>query len=418
MLFERVCRKSEYLDEMERNIETMEDPKDKLMTPISTQELERRWKAVREMMGDHKMDYLIIRNDEEFLGGNVKWFTDIPARHSYPYTVIFQADDEMTLISCGALPPGDPGPPPWAVRGVKERLGAPYFPSVHYTSPYDAELAVGVLKKKKGATVGLVGKSYIPLNFYEYLANQLPGHHFVDATDQIDHIKVIKSGEEIDLIKNTAALQDTALEQVKKAIRPGRRGFEIYAEVLYRTTLLGSERQLVLVNSGPQGTPVPFAPLHFQNRVLREGDQVSLLIEVNGPGGIYTELGRIFSIGEPSQEMQDAMAVSVEAQELSLEMLKPGADPRDLWNANNGFMEKNGYFPERRLYAHGQGYDLVERPLIRYDEPMKIQAGMNLTVHPTAVNDRVWVGVTDNYLVTETGVSECLHKTPKKIIVV
>ncbi len=396
----------------------MEDPKDKLMTPISTRELERRWQAVRDMMGEHKIDYLIIRNDEEFLGGNVKWFTDIPARHSYPYTVIFPADEEMTLISCGALAPSDPGPPPWAVRGVKERLGAPYFPSAHYTSTYDAELAVGVLKKKKDATVGLVGKSYIPVNFFEHLVKELPGCHFMDATDQIDHIKVIKSAEEIDLIKGTAALQDAALEQVKKVIRPGLRGFELYAEVLYQTTLMGSERQLVLVNSGPQGTPVPFAPLHFQNRVMQEGDQVSLLIEVNGPGGFYTELGRIFTIGEPSQEMQDAMAVSVEAQELSLGMLKPGADPKDLWNANNAFLEKNGYFPERRLYAHGQGYDLVERPLIRYDEPMKIKAGMNLTVHPTAVNDRVWVGVTDNYLVTETGVTECLHNTPKEIIVV
>jgi DNA-binding LacI/PurR family transcriptional regulator len=137
----------------------MEDPKERLVTSISDTELERRWKAARQMMHDHKIDYLIMRNDEEFMGGYVKWFTDLPARHSYPYTVIFCVDDEMTLISCGAAPPGDPGPPSWAVRGVKRRLGAPYFPSAHYTSTYDAELAVGVLKEKKGATIGLVGRS-------------------------------------------------------------------------------------------------------------------------------------------------------------------------------------------------------------------------------------------------------------------
>ncbi|MCJ7687139.1 MAG: hypothetical protein MUO68_22905, partial [Desulfobacteraceae bacterium] len=74
--------------------------------------------------------------------------------------------------------------------------------------------------------------------------------------------------------------------------------------------------------------------------------------------------------------------------------------------------------PERRLYAHGQGYDLVERPLIRDDEPMKIRTGMNLTVHPGAVSKTVWATVCDNYLVTETGISPCLHKTPKEIIVV
>ena len=396
----------------------MEDPQKRLVSSISTPELERRWKEAREMMRHNKIDFLLMRNDEEFLGGYVKWFTDLPARHSYPYTVIFPVDEEMTLISCGATPPGDPGPPPWAVRGVKTRLGAPYFPSVHYTSSYDAELAVQVLKEKKGATIGLVGRSYIPVNFYEVLNKQLSGATFIDATEQIDQIKVIKSHEEIELIKQTAQLQDAAMEHVKKAIRPGRRDFEIYADALHFTALNGSERQLILVSSGPQGIPVPFQPRHFQNRVMKKGDQVSVLLEVNGPGGFYAELGRIFSIGRPPQELQDAFGVSLEAQKLSLESLKPGADPKELWNANNEFMEKNGYFPERRLYAHGQGYDLVERPLIRYDEPMKIKAGMNLTIHPTATNERAWAGVTDNYLVTKNGVSPCLHKTPKEIIVV
>jgi Xaa-Pro aminopeptidase len=370
------------------------------------------------MMRNRNYDYLIMRNDEEFLGGYVKWFTDIPARHSYPYTVIFPVDDEMTLIYPGSNPPGDPGPPPWAVRGVKQRLGAPYFASVHYTSYYDAELAVGVLQEKKGATIGLVGRSYIPITFFEYLSKHLTGAHFEDATDQIDRIKVIKSPEELELIKATAELQDRAIEHLKTFIRPGLRDFEVYAEAHYHTTLSGSERQLILVGSGPQGTAVPFTSRHFQNRVINEGDQVSVLIEVNGPGGLYTEIGRIFSIGKPSQELQDAFQVSVEAQEVTVSLLKPEAEPKEIWDANNAFLEKNGYFPERRLYAHGQGYDLVERPLIRYDEPMKIKAGMNLTVHPAAVTKSVWGSLTDNYLVTEGGAGPCIHKTPKEIIVI
>jgi Xaa-Pro aminopeptidase len=396
----------------------MEDPKQRLVTSISTAELERRWKAVREMMRDRNFDYLVMRNDEEFLGGYVKWFTDIPARHSYPYTVIFPVDEEMTLIYPGPNPPGDPGPPPWAVRGVKRRLGAPYFASIHYTSYYDAELAVGVLREKKGATIGLVGRSYIPVTFFEYLKEHLTGARFEDATDHIDRIKVIKSPEELELIKATAELQDRAIEHLKTFIRPGLRDFEVYAEAHYHTTLSGSERQLILVGSGPPGTAVPFTSRHLQNRVIKEGDQISVLIEVNGPGGLYTEIGRIFSIGKPSQELQEAFQVSVEAQELTVRLLKPDADPKEIWDANNAFLEKNGYFPERRLHAHGQGYDLVERPLIRYDEPMKIKAGMNLTVHPAAVTESVWGSLTDNYLVTEGGAGPCIHKTPKEIIVI
>jgi Xaa-Pro aminopeptidase len=164
--------------------------------------------------------------------------------------------------------------------------------------------------------------------------------------------------------------------------------------------------------------PVPFVFRHFQNRVMKEGDQFSILIEVNGPGGFYAEIGRIFSLGEPSQALQDAYGVAREAQEITLKLLRPGANPKDIADANDDFLQKKGYFPEKRLYAHGQGYDLVERPLIRHDEPMKIQAGMNLTIHPGAASSTVWATVCDNYLVTETGVSPCLHKTPKEIIVV
>ena len=396
----------------------MEDPKERLLTPISDAELQRRWKNVREMMQKRKIDFLLMRNDEEFLGGYVKWFTDLPARHSYPFTVIFPVDEEMTTITCGPIPPGHPGPPPWAVRGVKKRLGAPYFPSAHYTSEYDAELAVSVLKEKKNATIGLVGKSFIPMNFYEYLNKNLHGAKFVDATEPVDQIKVIKSPEEIELIKRTTALQDKAIEHVKNTIKPGMRDFEVYAEILYSTTLSGSERQLILVGSGPQGTCVPFAPLHFQNRMIKEGDQVSILIEVNGPGGFYTEIARIFTMGKPSQELQDAFGVALEAQQLSLDLLKPGAKPKEILQANNAFLEKKGYFPELRLFAHGQGYDLVERPLMLKDETMPIRASISMTVHPGAVNDTVWATVCDNYIVTENGPGPCLHKTPKEIIAV
>ena len=73
--------------------------------------------------------------------------------------------------------------------------------------------------------------------------------------------------------------------------------------------------------------------------------------------------------------------------------------------------------PERRLYAHGQGIDAVERPAIRYDEPMAIEAGMNITIHPFAVSQQVWAPVTDNYLTGEDGQCVWIHTFPKEIIV-
>jgi len=397
----------------------MEDPRERLTTGVSTAELERRWRAIREMMRDNKIDFLVMQNSEDFLGGYMRWFTDFPAEYQFPYTVIFPADDEMTTITCGGDPPSPQFPPEWAARGIKNRLGAPYFSSIPYTNTYDAELAVGVLKERKGATIGLVGRAFIPITFYEHLTKHLPDARFVDATDQVDEIKVPKSPEEIELIKRTAELQDMAIEYVKRNIRPGMKDYEVFAQAQFSTVTSGSERQLILCSSGPQGTPVPPGYRRFQNRVIKEGDHVYLLLETNGPGGYYTEISRIFSVGmKPSQELQDAVGVAAEAQELTAELLKPGADPKDVWDETNSFLKKGGYAPIARLYAHGQGYDLVERPLIRYNETWKLKAGMNIAVHPFAANEKVRIMICDNYLITETGPATCLHKYPKGVIVV
>lgn len=132
----------------------MDDQKEMLTQAISTQELERRWKEVRTRMREKRVDFLVTQNENEWLGGYVKWFTDIPARNGYPMTIIFPVDDEMTTITCGGKPPGDLGPPAWTMRGVKKRLTAPYFRSLHYSNSYDAELAVKTLKAHKGAKMG------------------------------------------------------------------------------------------------------------------------------------------------------------------------------------------------------------------------------------------------------------------------
>ena len=59
---------------------------------VSDGELKRRWAAVREAMAAEKLDCLIIQNSTDFLGGYIKWFTDMPALHNYPVTVIFPRD--------------------------------------------------------------------------------------------------------------------------------------------------------------------------------------------------------------------------------------------------------------------------------------------------------------------------------------
>ena len=154
----------------------------------------------------------------------------------------------------------------------------------------------------------------------------------------------------------------------------------------------------------------------MQDRVIREGDSVALLVENNGPGGYYTELGRTAVLGKATQEMKDEFAFTLEARRFTLERLKPGTACRDIWNAYNDFMRRNGRPEERRLYGHGRGYDLGDRPLVRHDEPMTIEAEMNIVVHPTYMMERFMSWVCDNYIIGPDGPGERLHRFPEKIV--
>jgi Xaa-Pro aminopeptidase len=96
-------------------------------------------------------------------------------------------------------------------------------------------------------------------------------------------------------------------------------------------------------------------------------------------------------------------------------MLQPGASPKEIFAEHNAFMQKHGMHKEPRLHCHGQGYDVVERPMIRHDEDMPLDTCMNIGLHPTFGNARLFVTVCDNFLIGPDGKIEHLHKTPRKI---
>jgi Xaa-Pro aminopeptidase len=397
----------------------MAETSERVNTAISTAELERRWSAVRAAMAEHRIDVLLMQANNDFMGGYVKYFTDIPATNGYPATVVFPRDERMTVIGQGPfgavreLPPEGDG----VRRGTARFMGTPSYASAHFTAEYDAVLAEKALERYSGATVGLLGTAAISFALIDYLKRgKLARAKFIDASDMVDTVKSVKSEEELGLIRRTAAMQDAAMEAAFAAVKPGMRDIEAAAVAEQVGHSLGSEQGLFLCSSAPMGVSAMFGNRHLQNRVMQPGDQFTLLVENNGPGGFYTELGRTCVLGKASQEMKDEFAFVLEAQKFMLNLLKPGASCKDIFENYNAFMRKNGRPEEKRLHCHGQGYDMVERPLVRSDEPMLIRKNMNIVVHPTYVTSGTFSWVCDNFLIGENGVAEKLHKFPQKIV--
>ena len=391
---------------------------ERLNTPISTRELEGRWALVRAGMKEQRIDVLFLQNNNDFMGGYVKYFTDIPATNGYATAVVFPKDDDMIVITHG--PYGTdrkivPSPDA-ALRGTKHALAEPYFSSAPYTTAYEVELARKALENFSGATIGMVGTSTLSYAVVDGLRNsRLSNASFIDATDMVDRIKAVKSPEELELIRQTARMQDGAIEAAFAAIKPGMKEIEVAAIAQHYCVSRGSEQGIYLTCSYQPGEPVRQANRYYQNRTLREGDMFTLLVETNGPGGFYTEIGRSCFIGKAPADIKDEHDFTIAARNYTLERLKPAASCKDVFAAYNEFLRGNGRPIEARLHCHGQGYDMVERPLVRGDEPMLLCESMNIACHPNYVTDRVFATFCDNYIIHKSGV-ERIHAYPEALV--
>jgi Xaa-Pro aminopeptidase len=391
-------------------------PIERVETPISMQELERRWAAVRKEMEARGIDALVTQNSSDWLGGYVKWFTDVPAHNDYPRNVIFHRNDLMTVVEMGnkdrrqELGGKDPLNP-----GVGDWIFSPSFFSVGYTHEYDGHHIAQELTRRGYRSIGWVGKGRLQYDLVRVVESGVPNARFVDATDLVDRIKAVKSEEEIALIRRAAAMQDAQWAKVVQAVKPGMRDSEITALAQYEGELIGSEQGLFRCSSAPLGEPAVLRGRHYQGRTMGAGDYMTLLIENNGPGGHYAELARTFVFGKASQELRDAFAVCVDAQKHTVNNLQIGALPGDVYTRHNKFMTSHGAPPEMRLFGHSQGYDLVERPLLRSDETMPLAANMNMAVHPGFFSRTNFAFICDNFLIRPDGIVERLHKTEQKI---
>ncbi len=389
---------------------------ERLLNPVSNAELDRRWTAVRAAMADHGVDALIVQSNNDWLGGHAKWLTDHPATNGYPKTVVFHANDWMTVVDMG--PRGGRrklGGNDEVHRGVGEILTTPAFTSVAYTDDYQAELVVSDIKRRRYKAVGIAGGGALPHKFMTRIERDLAPAAIVDMTEAIDRLKAVKSPEEIVAIRKAAHMQDEIFSRLLAKVKPGMRDTDITALAQYEGRLLGSEQGLFLGTSAPLGVRSGFADRYQQGRTLKAGEHFTVLIENNGPGGFYTELARTMVFGKATQQLHDGFAAMKAAQDHTLSLIRPGAPCRDIAAAHDDYMRSRSLPPELRLYCHGQGYDLVERPLVRSDETMTLAAGMNLAVHPGYETDAMFAVICDNYLVEADGPSECLHKTEKKI---
>ena len=108
------------------------------------------------------------------------------------------------------------------------------------------------------------------------------------------------------------------------------------------------------------------------------------------------------STGVP-KGLQEAYAIVKEARVIMAENLKPGVTPKVALDASDRFLKGKGFPPESRMAGHGQGLDIGERPVMRRDEPAIMEAGMVVSVHPTARTKYIAACIADTHVITKSG---------------
>jgi len=384
---------------------------------MTAAEIGRRHALLGAAAQDGRLDALVALGNEDDMSGYIRWFIDEPVS-SYRTVVMFVPGDGVTVIEhgvAGGAHRHDPEAEEY--HGVSSIHTVASFQSAAYTAGYEAETLTHLIRKRAFVRVGLVGGANMPYRFLRQLTENLEGVvEFVDATDAVDAMMMVKSPEEQTHIRAAAALQDEVFAAVLAEAKPGMREIDVTALARSASLRLGGSAGVILAGSARQGAFAPFKLTWNQNRVIREGDYLSLLIENAGPSGHFTEVARNIVFGKVASGLLEACEQARTLQEQILPSMRPGASCADVFRQHNDQRIALRHPAENRIFAHGQGYNLVERPLVRADEPRPLEAGMNLAVHPTLADGHSCFAVMcDNFLLTEGGEMVRLHRTEQKV---
>lgn len=384
----------------------------------SKAELERRWNLIRNRLRERQIDALVAVGEVDTLSGMVRWLTDHGV--GYRSVIVFDANELMTAIEHGGngqVREMDGTQTGWL--GIGLSVGIAAFPSIDYTAKYEAEVFCDLARKRGYRRIGLYHPNSMPYGFMATLKEGLANVEFVDETNFVDRCKAIKSPEEISILESWAARQDEVLRRAVELAQPGKLDSDLVADAFHEAGLQGGgDMGVVLGGSVPFGEPAFYRMGNQLGRTMQQGDYMNFLVEVASAGGYFVEVGRPISLGPPPSELVDLYEQAKAAQAYTFSLMKPGARAADIYAAYTDYMEGIGQQRELRLFSHGQGFDMIERPLIRWDETMELEVGMNLACHPCLMtkDGGYWLTTCDNVIIEADGPRR-LHKTPMEILV-
>lgn len=183
----------------------------------------------------------------------------------------------------------------------------------------------------------------------------------VDGTAIMTDLRIVKSSEEVDLIRKASKVADKAMKAAIEAAKPGVTETEIAGEAEYMMRKSGAEEFFrTYVASGPRSSIAHGVVGH---RKLKRGDMV--MIDLHPTiNGYHSDICRTMCVGKPSEKQQKAFEVYLRAQRAAVQAAGPNTTMTNLENMMHEIFEKEGY--EEYFVGppiHGVGLEFEEPPL-------------------------------------------------------
>jgi Xaa-Pro aminopeptidase len=307
--------------------------------------------------------------------------------------------------------------------------------------PLESPKAVPEILRKYGyslpQTIGLE-LDVLPTNLYFNYQRLFEGKNLIDISRLIRRVRAIKSPHEIEILRQAAKLSDQVAARVPELLCEGITELELAGQVeaearklghqgIVRMRYWGGEVFYGHLLAGPSGAVPSFprsptggsgaSPAVAQGPGFRpiQRHEPVLVDYVFALNGYYSDHTRIFSIGEPANELMAAHTAMLDVQALIKKEAKPGVKSGDIYELAIERTRTLGYDKyfmgvgddRIRFVGHGIGIELDEYPFLASGQTLELQENMILALEPKLIfPGKGVVGIENTHRVTENGLEQ------------
>ena len=344
---------------------------------FSDAEFERRLAGLREIMAEKELDAVVLTSYQ-----SIKYYSDFLFTYfGRSYALVVTPEDQITVtanIDAGM---------PWRRS---------YGENIVYTDWRRDNYFFGLQEalRQRGISAARLGieDDTVPQLQRERIAAAFPGVALVDVSQAAMRQRMVKSAEEIEVIKHGARIGDLGGEAIKAAIREGISEYEV---ALIGTEAMVHEIARTFPDSEIRDTWVWFqsgintdgAHNWATTRKLQKGDILSLNC-FPMTSGYYTALERTMFLGQPDARSLELWEINVEVHRRGLELIKPGAVCKDIAAELNEIYIGHGLLANRTFgYGHSFGvlshyYGREAGLELREDIETVLEPGMVVSMEP------------------------------------